>query len=70
MQRIYGKMPDSITVTDGIRQIVYNEQKAVIHSKNDSMDAFPDSLQHGGYMGMSSTGTYFVVDHNGVIQAR
>ena len=70
MQRLYGKMPDSITVTEGIRLIVYNEQKAVIHSQSDSMDAFPDSLQHGGHRGMSSTGTNFVVDHNGVIQAR
>ena len=70
MQRVYGGMPDSITVTDGIRLIVYNEQKAVIHSQRDSMDVFPDSLQHGGYMGMSSTGTNFVVDHKGVIQVR
>ena len=70
MQRVYGKMPDSITVKDGIRLIVYNEQKAVIHSRKDSMDAFPDSLQHGGHMGMSSTATNFVVDHNGVIQAQ
>jgi hypothetical protein len=70
MQRVYGGMPDSITVTDGIRLIVYNEPKAVIKSRSDSMDVMNDSLKHGGYMGMSSTGTNFVVDHNGVIQAR
>ena len=70
LQKVYGGMPDSITVKDGIRLIVYKEQKAVIHSQRDSMDAFPDKLQYGGHMGMSSTATNFVVDQNGVIQTR
>ena len=70
MQWVYGEMPDSITVTNGTRLIIYNGQKAVIKSRRDSMDAHPDSLQHGGYLGMWSRNINFVVDHDGVIQPR
>lgn len=70
MQWVYGELPDFITVQNGVRQIVYNEPKAIIKSWGDSMDAQSDSLKHKGYMGIWSTGTHFDVDSQGVIQER
>jgi hypothetical protein len=70
MQWVYGALPDSITVENGIRKIVYNEPKAIIKSSNDSMDAQIDKLKHKGYMGIWSDGTDFFVDKQGVVHER
>jgi hypothetical protein len=70
MQWVYGELPDSITVQNGVRQIVYNEPKAIIKSWRDSMDVQNGSLKHKGYMGIWSTGIHFDVDSHGVIQER
>lgn len=70
MQWIYGEMPDSIAVTDGIRLIVYNEPKAIMKSWGDSMDAQQNSLKHKGWMGIWSNGDHFVIDSNGVVHER
>jgi hypothetical protein len=67
MQWVYGGPPDSITVENGVRLIVYDEPKAVIKSWNDSMDVQDDSLKHKGYMGIWDEGTRFDVDSSGVI---
>lgn len=68
MQWVYGQLPDSITVENGLRRIVYNEPKAIIKSWADSIDAQDDTLKHKGYMGIWSKGTNFTVDQDGVVQ--
>ena len=70
MQWVFGEFPDSITVTDGVRLIVYDEPKAIIKSWGDSMDAQHSSLKHKGYMGIWSEGKSFSVDSNGVVQSK
>ena len=70
MQWVFGDLPDSITVTNRTRLIVYNEPKAVMKSWGDSMDVQIGSLKHKGYMGIWDNGTHFVVDSDGVVQAR
>jgi hypothetical protein len=67
MQWVYGGMPDSITVKNGQRLIVYKEPRAVIKSRQDSMDVQNETLKHKGYMGVWSKGTHFFVDDDGVI---
>lgn len=68
MQWVYGGLPDSITVQNGVRKIVYYKPNAIIKSWGDSMEAQDDYFRHKGYMGVWSTNTHFVVDQNGVIQ--
>jgi hypothetical protein len=70
MQWVYGALPDSIIVQNGVRQIVYNEPKAIIKSWGDSLDAQGAYLKHKGYMGNYSNGTHFDVDSAGVIHER
>lgn len=64
---VYGEMPDSITVENGIRIIIYNEHKSVIKSQNDSMDVQDDDVSLRGYMGFSSDASHFVVDEDGYV---
>ena len=66
----YGELPDSISVTEGRRLVVFNSQKAVIKSETDSIDVFPDSVSHKGYMGVSSTGSDYVIDSAGELQSK
>ena len=68
MQWVYGQLPDSITVENGVRKVVYIEPKAIVKSWSDSMDVQDGTLKHKGYMGIWSTGTHFSVDSNGEIQ--
>ena len=70
MQWVYGDPPDSITVANGIRTIVYNEPKAIVKSWRDSIDVQQYHLKHKGWMGLFSDGTHFLVDGDGVIQER
>lgn len=64
---ICGELPDSVLISEGQRLIVYNSQKAVFKSHNDSIDVHPDSVSHKGYMGISSNHTHFVVDLEGYL---
>jgi len=68
MQWIIGDLPDSITVTDGQRVIVYDHLGAIIKSSGDSMEVQYDSFKHKGWMGVRSDGTYFTIDSQGVVQ--
>lgn len=68
MKWVYGDLPDSVTVTNGVRTIVYDKSSAIIKSSSDSMQADDDSFRHKGYMGIWSKGTHFSVDSSGVIQ--
>lgn len=69
MQWIYGELPDSISVCEGERLVIYNSLGAVIKLRNDSMDVQHDSVQHKGYMGIWTGGSHFVVNEDGVIEA-
>ncbi|MFT6243155.1 MAG: hypothetical protein ACJAQT_005269 [Akkermansiaceae bacterium] len=66
----YGDLPDEISVTGGTRLIVFNAQKAVIKSEEDSIDVHPDSVSHKGYMGVSSTNANYVIDSAGELQPK
>ena len=68
MQWVYGGMPDSISVENGTRVIVYNEPKAINKSWNDSMEGQTDAFHHKGYMGVWSDETHYEIDKNGVVQ--
>ena len=70
MQWIFGDLPDSITVDDsGVRLIVYNSHRAIIKSWADSMEVYPDSFKHKGYMGIwDDEQENFVVDSTGTIE--
>ena len=64
----YGELPDTISVTDGKRLIVFDSQKAVLKSKTDSVDVHPESVQHKGYMGVWSGQSDYIVDSDGQLQ--
>ena len=68
MQWVLGGLPDSISVSNNQRMIVYNSPKAIIKSWGDAMDVMEDSLKHKGYMGVWDEETHFRVDWRGVIQ--
>jgi hypothetical protein len=68
LQWVYGGLPDSITVTNGQRLIVYDEPKAVIKSSKDSVDVQETYTKHKGYMGIFEDGTHYTVDRDGIIK--
>ncbi|MDA0811233.1 MAG: hypothetical protein O3C21_02415 [Verrucomicrobia bacterium] len=64
---IHGKLPDSITVDNGERLVVFLEPKAVIASLRDSVDVQADSVHYRGWMGIFSPETEFIVDSDGMV---
>ena len=69
MQWVYGELPDSIEVDKkGLRLVVYNSHDAIIKSWGDSMEAYPDSFFHKGYMGIWDDGVVFNIDSDGVVR--
>jgi hypothetical protein len=68
LQWVFGELPDSIGVDGRNRRIVYNEPKAIIKSRRDSLDVQNDSVKHKGWMGIWDHGTHFFVDADGVVQ--
>ncbi len=62
---ICGELPDAVLISEEKRLIVYNSQKAVFKSRSDSIDVYPDSVSYGGYLGVSSNRTHFVIDSEG-----
>ncbi|MFM1769185.1 MAG: hypothetical protein RJA22_1714 [Verrucomicrobiota bacterium] len=70
LQIVHGEMPDSITVSNGTRLILYRAPKAILKSTQDSVEVRATEVIHGGHLGMQSKGTNFVVDAQGRLQAR
>lgn len=66
----YGDLPDEIFVSGEIRVIVFNAQKAVIKSEEDSIDVFSDCVSHKGYMGVRSSNANYVIDSAGLLQPK
>ena len=67
LKLVYGEMPDSIKIENGLRIIIYNEPKSVIKSQKDSIDVQDYEVSLRGYMGIRSGATHFVVDEDGYV---
>lgn len=69
MQWVFGQLPDSIEVDKtGMRLIVYNSHNAIVKSWEDSMEAYPNSFYHKGYMGIWDDGITFTIDSKGIVR--
>jgi hypothetical protein len=64
----YGGLPDSISVVDGRRIVVFTSQKAVLRSEVDTVDVHGDNVQHKGYMGVRTMDSNYFVDSKGFLQ--
>lgn len=67
LRYVYGELPDTISVVNGQRLIVYNSPKCIIKSSADSIDVQNDTVQHKGYMGIWSDDSYFTIDCDGIV---
>ena len=64
---VYGEMPNSITVENGIRIIVYDQHHAIIKSEKDSIEVYEDKVKYLGYMGAQAEDTYYVIRKHMVV---
>lgn len=68
MEWILGAMPNSISVTNGDRLIVYNSPGAVIKSRTNSIEVDPDFLSYEEiFSKVRSEATHFLVTSDGNI---
>jgi hypothetical protein len=67
MQWCYGGLPNSVTVKDKVRHIVFNAPGATIKSRTDSIEVLDDTVHYRGYMGIWSKEAVFLVDRNGAV---
>ena len=68
MEWILGAMPNSISVTNGDRLIVYNSPGAVIKSRTNSMEIDHDFLSYEEIFNkVRSEATHFLVTSDGNI---
>ncbi|EMB15733.1 hypothetical protein RE6C_03535 [Rhodopirellula europaea 6C] len=67
LRYVYGELPDSISVENGRRTIVYDSPKCIIKSTADSIDVQDDTVHHKGYMGIWSDDLHFTVASDGMV---
>lgn len=63
----YGAKPDSISVKNGQRLIIFNSHGVVLHTSDDSIDVRNSNVRYKGHMGISTNGSKFEVHSDGYI---
>jgi hypothetical protein len=67
---IYGEYPDSITVKNNERIIVFNSPKCALKSWTDSIGVGEYGVHHKGYMGVTDHELEYVIDKEGVLHCK
>ncbi|MEO0408457.1 MAG: hypothetical protein AAF289_14005 [Cyanobacteria bacterium P01_A01_bin.135] len=65
---ICGELPDSVSVVDQTRLVVYTSPGAGIKLCRESIGVGLESVSYGGYMGVSSKSTRFFVTSDGTLE--